>query len=215
MARGDLTGAQWARLEPLLPKGTKPGRPPIGTRRQLIDGIRWRTRTGAPWRDVPERYDPWGRVYDLFRRWQRGGAWKRIFTELQAQADSKNLIPWDINVDSTVGRAHQHATGARKRGPAEGAARRHRRRAGRPRARTLARRPDHQAALGCRAGPEAHVDRDHGRAARGLPAVRARPEGHLRAPRRAGPAPHPARPRAGGRADKAYTSRKNRGSYGG
>ncbi|WP_432215792.1 transposase [Streptomyces hygroscopicus] len=53
MARGDLTDAQWARSEPLLPVSKKPGRPPIWTRRQLIDGIQWRTRTGAPWRDVP------------------------------------------------------------------------------------------------------------------------------------------------------------------
>ena len=43
----------WAVLEPLLLRGTKPGRPPERTKRQLIDGIRWRTRTGAPWRDVP------------------------------------------------------------------------------------------------------------------------------------------------------------------
>ncbi|MEE1809056.1 IS5 family transposase [Streptomyces sp. BE133] len=115
MARGDLTDTQWVRLEPLLPMGKKPGRPPIWTRRQLIDGIRWRTRTGTPWRDVPERYGPWGRVYDLFRRWQRDGTWKQIFTDLQVQADAKHLITWDINVDSTVCRAHQHAAGARKR----------------------------------------------------------------------------------------------------
>ena len=51
MRRGDLTNGQWARLEPLLPTGIKPGRPQVWTRRQLIDGIRWRTRTGAPWRD--------------------------------------------------------------------------------------------------------------------------------------------------------------------
>ncbi|MFJ9751143.1 transposase, partial [Streptomyces chartreusis] len=55
MGRGDLTDAQWALLESLLPKGKKPGRPTIWTRRRLIDGIRWRTRTGTPWRDVPER----------------------------------------------------------------------------------------------------------------------------------------------------------------
>ncbi|WP_373996223.1 IS5 family transposase [Streptomyces sp. 6-11-2] len=84
MARGDLTGTQWARLESVLPKGRKPGRPPIWTRRQLIDGIRFRTRTGVPWRDVPERYGPWARVYDLFRRWLRDGTWQRIFAELQA-----------------------------------------------------------------------------------------------------------------------------------
>ena len=56
--RADLTDAQWAVLEPLLPKGKKPGRPPTWAKRQLIDGIRWRTRAGVPWRDVPERYGP-------------------------------------------------------------------------------------------------------------------------------------------------------------
>ncbi|MET8956060.1 IS5 family transposase [Streptomyces sp. NPDC004533] len=116
MGRGDLTNGQWARLEPLLPRGIKSGRPPVWTRRQLIDGIRWRTRTGAPWRDVPERYGPWDRVYDLFRRWQRDGTWARIVTQLQAEADAKGLISWDVNVDSTVCRGHQHAAGASKRG---------------------------------------------------------------------------------------------------
>ncbi|MGE9697812.1 MULTISPECIES: IS5 family transposase [unclassified Streptomyces] len=116
MGCGDLTDGQWARLEPLLPLGKRPGRPPTWTRRQLIDGIRWRTRTGAPWRDVPERYGPWDRVYDLFRRWQRDGTWKRIFELLQAEADAKGLIAWDVSVDSTIARAHQHAAGARKKG---------------------------------------------------------------------------------------------------
>lgn len=59
---------------------------------------------------------PWARSYDLFRRWQRDGTWQRIFAELQAEADAKELITWDLNVDSTVSRAHQHAAGARKRG---------------------------------------------------------------------------------------------------
>ena len=116
MARGDLTDAQWAVLEPLLPKGKKSGRPPIWARRQLIDGIRFRVRTGIPWRDLPAEYGPWGRVYDLFRRWQRDGTWQRIFIALQARADAKDLITWDLNVDSTIVRAHQHAAGARKRG---------------------------------------------------------------------------------------------------
>jgi transposase len=116
VARGDLTDGQWAVLELLLPKGKKPGRPPTWAKRQLIDGIRFRVRTGVPWRDLPAEYGPWGRVYDLFRRWQRDGTWHRIFTALQAQADAKKLITWDINVDSTVCRAHQHAAGARKKG---------------------------------------------------------------------------------------------------
>jgi transposase len=116
MGRGDLTNEQWARLEPLLPKGKKSGRPPTWSKRQLIDGIRWRTRTGAPWRDTPARYGPWQTVYGLFRRWQRDGTWSRILTALQAQADAKGLITWEISVDSTVARAHQHAAGARKGG---------------------------------------------------------------------------------------------------
>ncbi|NUK75216.1 IS5 family transposase [Streptomyces lunaelactis] len=141
MARGDLTDDQWARLEPLLPMGKKSGRPPIWPKRQLINGIRWRTRAGTPWRDVAERYGPWDRVYDLFRRWQRDGTWKRILTELQAQADAKELITWDVSVDSTVCRAHQHAAGAAKGGSPEGAARRHGDRTGRPWPRTLPGRP--------------------------------------------------------------------------
>ncbi|MEW1914581.1 transposase [Kitasatospora sp. NPDC085895] len=55
-------------LEPLFPKGTKASRPPVWPRRRLIDGIRFRVRTGVPWRDVPAEYGPWGRVYDVFRR---------------------------------------------------------------------------------------------------------------------------------------------------
>jgi transposase len=60
---------------------------------------------------VPERYGSWDRAYDLFRRWQRDGAWARILTQLQAEADAKGLITWDVNVDSTVCRARQHAAG--------------------------------------------------------------------------------------------------------
>jgi transposase len=114
--RADLTDAQWAILAPLLPKGTKPGRPPTWSRRQLINGVRWRTRTGAPWRDVPAQYGPWASVYGLFRRWQRDGTWRQLLTGLQARADAAGLITWDVSVDTTIARAHQHAAGARKRG---------------------------------------------------------------------------------------------------
>jgi transposase len=114
--RADLSDAQWAVLEPLLPRGTRSGRPPKWTKRQLIDGIRWRIRAGTPWRDVPPAYGPWQAVYGLFRRWQRNGTWMRILAGLQTRADAAGLITWDVSVDSTVARAHQHAAGARKRG---------------------------------------------------------------------------------------------------
>ena len=116
--RADLTDAQWAVLEPLLPVGRKPGRPPKWTKRQLINGIRWRVRVGSPWRDIPPAYGCWQTVYGLFRRWQRAGVWAVtmaavMMAGLQARADAAGLITWDVSVDSTINRAHQHAAGAR------------------------------------------------------------------------------------------------------
>lgn len=112
--RGDLTEREWRVLEPLLPRGKKPGGPLKWTKRQLINGIRWRIRTGAPWRDVPSRYGTWQRVYGLFRAWQRAGIWAAILARLQGVAQAKGLITWDVSVDSTITRAHQHAAGARR-----------------------------------------------------------------------------------------------------
>jgi transposase len=111
-ARADLTDGQWALLEPLLPKGKKSGRPPKWSKRQLIDGIRWRGRVGSPWRDVPAQYGPWRTLYGRYRSWQRDGTWMGILTGLQTVADAAGLITWDVSVDSTIARAHQHAAGA-------------------------------------------------------------------------------------------------------
>jgi len=111
-ARFDLTDAQWAVLEPLVPTGT--GRPPLHPRRRLIDGVRWRIRVGAPWRDVPERYGPWQSVYTFFRRCQLAGLWARLVTALQMRADARKQVTWDLSVDSTIVRVHQHAAGARR-----------------------------------------------------------------------------------------------------
>ncbi|TQL18167.1 putative transposase of IS4/5 family DUF4096 [Streptomyces sp. SLBN-134] len=58
MGRHDLTNAQWAKLKPLLPAGKKSGRPPVHTKRQPMNGIRWRTHPSAPRQNVPERYGP-------------------------------------------------------------------------------------------------------------------------------------------------------------
>ncbi|WP_435060550.1 IS5 family transposase [Streptomyces sp. bgisy060] len=114
MGRGDLSDEQWSVLESLLPAAGVSRRWP--GRRRLIDGVRWRVRTGVPWRDLPDEYGPWQTVYGLFRRWQRGGVWARLLTLLQARADAAGLITWEVNVDSTVCRAHQHAAGARRDG---------------------------------------------------------------------------------------------------
>lgn len=121
--RFDLTNVQWAALEPVLasvlPGLGRTGRPPKWSKRQLIDGIRWRIRVGSPWRDVPALYGPWQTVYGLFRRWQRDGTWRLLLATLQAVADDAGRIVWEVSVDSTVARAHQHAAGARRDGRAQ------------------------------------------------------------------------------------------------
>ena len=70
VGRGELTDAAWAVLAPLLPPGGKRGKP-WQDHRRVINGILWKLRTGAPWRDLPERYGPWQTCYDRFVRWRR------------------------------------------------------------------------------------------------------------------------------------------------
>jgi transposase len=84
-----------------------------------MDGIRWRVRVGAPWRDVPERYGHWQSVYGLFRCWQRAGVWPLVWAKLMAFAETAGLIGWSVSVDSTIVRAHQHSAGARRDGGAQ------------------------------------------------------------------------------------------------
>ena len=84
--------------------------------RQVLNGILFRTRSGIPWRDLPERYGPWETVYKRFARWERDGTWARIEAVLRTQADGAGELDWNAQIDSTVVRAHQHAAGARKGG---------------------------------------------------------------------------------------------------
>jgi transposase len=65
---------------------------------------------------VPEVYAPWQTLYRWFRRWQRDGTWAKVLAGLQAGADAAGKIVWTVSVDSTISRAHQHAAGARRDG---------------------------------------------------------------------------------------------------
>ncbi len=110
--RHELSEAEWARLAPLLPP-RQAGRPRQDDRR-ILNGILWKLATGAPWRDLPERYGPWPTVYTRFRRWTRAGVWDRIFAAVQRQADAAGQLDWAIHfLDGTIVRAHQHAAGAK------------------------------------------------------------------------------------------------------
>lgn len=83
----------------------------------MIDGILHRVRTGVQWRDLPERFGPWKTVYERHRLWSADGTWERLLQQVQAAADAAGEIDWDISVDSTIVRAHQHAAGARTNQP--------------------------------------------------------------------------------------------------
>ncbi|MFE2939267.1 IS5 family transposase [Streptomyces sp. NPDC059255] len=112
MGRGDLTDGEWERLRPFLPVSNRRcGR--WRDHRQVIDGILHRVRTGVQWRDLPERFGPWKTVYERHRLWSGDGTWERLLQQVQAAADAAGEIDWDISVDSTIVRAHQHAAGAR------------------------------------------------------------------------------------------------------
>ena len=73
----------------------------------------WVHRTGAPWRDLPERFGPWATAWSRFRRWTAAGVWARVLAVLQRDADMAGRLDWATHyLDGTVVRAHQHAAGA-------------------------------------------------------------------------------------------------------
>jgi transposase len=108
MRRHAIADDAWERIQNFLP-GRK-GDPGVTAKdnRLFIDAILWIAKTGAPWRDLPERFGPWNSVWRRFDRWARKGVWERVFRELQ-DPDLEWLL-----LDSTVIRAHQHAAGAKK-----------------------------------------------------------------------------------------------------
>jgi transposase len=81
----DLTDAQWAILEPLLPKPRvrrdrrgRPWRDP----RDVLNGILWVLRTGAPWKDLPDRYPSYQTCHRRFQRWVENGTLRRVLKAL-------------------------------------------------------------------------------------------------------------------------------------
>ena len=99
----------WERLKGLLPgKATDPG-VTAKDNRLFIDAVLWVGKTGAPWRDLPERFGDWNNAWRRFDRWARKGIWQKVFEALQDPD-----LGWLI-LDGTIIRAHPHAAGAKKR----------------------------------------------------------------------------------------------------
>jgi transposase len=116
MKRHELTDEQWQLVEPLIPHSVaRTGRPPKD-RRLMLNGIFWILGTGAPWRDLPERFGPWQTVYDHFSRWRREGVFAKVIEALQVKLDEHGLIDWELwCVDGANVRAARAAAGADKK----------------------------------------------------------------------------------------------------
>ena len=110
--RHELTDAQWARISSLLPpergRACRPGK----DNRVMVNAMLWMGKTGAPWRDLPERYGPWSSVWTRMTRWTAQGIWADVLAALAVEHDAETY-----RGDATVCRTHQHAAGAKKTGP--------------------------------------------------------------------------------------------------
>lgn len=114
--RQEITDEQWTVLAPLFPAPKGRGRPPMEMR-NTVEGIAWRFRTGAPWRDIPERFGQWNSIYQRFSGWSTDGTWAQLLAAVQGAAAAKGEVEWTVSVDSTITRVHQHgATLARGTG---------------------------------------------------------------------------------------------------
>ena len=107
MHRHALTDAQWARLQPLLPRRPQGRKSTLGDR-LFVDAVIFRAKTGIQWRDLPERFGNWKSVYNRFRNWAAKDVWAEVFRELQIDVDDTASI-----VDGTTVRAHQDASGGK------------------------------------------------------------------------------------------------------
>ena len=110
MHRHAIANEHWERIKDLLPG--RAGDPGVTAKdnRLFVDAVLWIAKTGAPWRDLPERFGNWNSAWRRFDRWSIKGVWLQVFEELK-DPDLEWLI-----LDSTVIRAHQHAAGAEKKG---------------------------------------------------------------------------------------------------
>jgi transposase len=107
MQRHALTDAQWAKLQPLLPRRSQ-GRKSTQGDRLFVEAVIFRARTGIQWRDLPERFGNWKTVYNRFRNWATKDVWVQVFRELQIDVDETASI-----IDATNVRAHQDASGGK------------------------------------------------------------------------------------------------------
>ena len=117
MRRHELTDEQWELLKDIFPPWTGGRGRPRRDRREVLNAGCWVVRTGAPWRDLPERFGPWKSIYHCFNQWCKDGTWDRIVQALQIRLDAEGKIDWDLwCVDGSSIRASHAAAGGGKKG---------------------------------------------------------------------------------------------------
>jgi transposase len=110
MTRRELSDEEWELLSPSLPIG-RFGPYPEHLRDQL-EGVIWRFRTGAQWREMPAEFGAWQTVYDRFTQWRVAGVFAAMMDTMIAEAARRGQADLSlVSVDSTVARAHQDAAG--------------------------------------------------------------------------------------------------------
>jgi transposase len=106
LRRHEITDAQWNAIQGLLPGQEGDPGATAKDNRLFVNAVLWIAKTGAPWRDLPERFGKWNSVFQRFNRWCKAGVFHTIMETLK-DPDLGALL-----LDSTVIRAHQHAAGA-------------------------------------------------------------------------------------------------------
>lgn len=110
MTRRQLTDEQWKLIDPFLSIGEYGPYP--GRLRDQFEGVIWRFRTGAQWREMPEKFVPWPTVYGRLRGWRNAGVFTVLLEGLIAEAARQGMTDLSlVSVDSTTARAHHDAAG--------------------------------------------------------------------------------------------------------
>ncbi len=112
MTRVQLTDGEWGFVEPYLPVGEYGPYPE--RLRQQFEGVIWKFRSGAQWREVPERFGAWSTVHNRFRQWRDAGVFEALLEGVIAEASERGGVDLSlVSVDSTTVRAHHDAAGMR------------------------------------------------------------------------------------------------------
>jgi len=110
MRRYALRDDQWDRIKDILPGREETVGVTAKDNRLFVEAVLYRYRAGIPWRDLPERFGDFRVIHLRHSRWSEKGVWEGVLKLLSQDADNEYAM-----IDSTIVRAHQHSSGAKKK----------------------------------------------------------------------------------------------------